>query len=110
MEIKNVKEPKNKEELKEKIAKMKKELRSDRLFVSILAPISLAILELSIPFFPDTAPAVAIGCSISGLMALIDKHYQNQDTSHEIYMMEEQLSKMEEEPEVTEEYTRTLSK
>ncbi len=111
MEIKDIREPKNKEALKEEIAEKKKDLMWGRIGVSIFAPVWLSLLGMSIPFaYEKMSHGLMFATSTILLGATIYKHYQNQDTSHEIYMMEEQLSNMEEEQEATDILTRTLSK
>ena len=105
MQIKEVKESKNKEELKEKIKSMKNKLLFSRLIVCVGTPIWLAILGCAVHDVTDNSDllaVIALGIMLAG-------HYNNQDKSHKLYRMEDQLSEVEE-LEDTEEYTRSLSK
>ena len=106
MKIKEVKESKNRVKLQKKIKSVKKLLIFGRFLVCFGGPIWLSILGSSIQETNETNVLM----SIFALGVLMTMHYQNHDRSHELYKLKEQLSKMEEEQENTEEYTRSLSR
>ena len=115
MKIKEIKEPKNKEELQKTIKNRKFDLMIGRLTVCIGVPSMLAILEMTIKNANDNFSFIY---SIFMLGAMVAMHYRNLDDSSKIAKMEDQLSKMEEgqlseieeQQENTEDYTRSLSK
>ncbi len=115
MKIKEVKEPKNKEELQKKIKNKKIALKLGRLIVCLGVPSMLAVLEITIKNANDNFSFLY---SLFMLGAMIAMHYSNLDDSSKLARLEDQLSKMEEgqpseideEQEDTEEYTKSLSK
>ena len=108
MKIKEVREPKNKEELREELKTRRTNLVIRRLSVCLGAPAYLGILGLSIQDFGLNKPLFAFALFM--LSSTIGMHYRNLDDGLKIARIEDQLAEVEEEQEEIEEYTRSLSR